>query len=126
GKHWSFARHLVATGDFIIHRRCGIMTYVRDDGHIGLDTGGYHFSATKTDFLLDGVDNIEAKGKFNIIFVKPSGHFGNHETADPVVQSPPGIEIAIQIQQLVLEGNHTTDVDAHGFHCLLGTCTHVN
>ncbi len=79
------------------------MRYVGDDGHVGIDAVGYHFSSTQADFLLHGIHDIEAKGQVFAVFPEHPGHFGNHEAAHAVVQRPAHVELLVHHHELILE-----------------------
>src|SRR5690606_27722238 len=82
-------------------------------GHMGLYGLGDHLRPAQPDLFLYGIGDIEPKRQFFLVFVKQSGHLGDHEAPDTVVQGPAYEFILVQHLEAVRIGDHTAHMDSH-------------
>ena len=101
------------------------MRHIGDDGHIGLNAFCNHLSTTQADFLLHRIGDVESEGQFDFLLMQQSRHFSNHESSGAVVQCTCNVPVLVQDHELVIIGDDTSDMNAHGFYFLFVLCADV-
>ena len=101
------------------------MGHVGHDRHIGLETARDHLRPAQADLFLHRVDHMQGVGQLDLLLLQPPGHLSDHKPADAVIQRPPHKIAFVQHHQLVVKGDHITDMNPQFLHFLFGTAAAV-